>query len=175
MIIFNRGTFASMPIMRACFITRNKRSVIKYQILVILTWLIVMNPVLVQAQPPELAGKTIRICDDGGEWAPFTYFMRNNGVKTNKIVRFSVDVIQQIFAKYKIPYTSDLPPWKRCLSGVEKGTKYDMFLSGVKNPEREKKYHISESYYVTTPHYYWSKGSPSIRSIRLSPSLISGI
>ena len=157
MIISNRGTFASMSIMRACFITRNKRSVIKYQILVILTWLIVMNPVKAQDQPPELVGKDIHICDDGGEWAPFTYFMRNNGVKTKKIVGYSVDVIQQIFSKYKISYTLKLLPWKRCLSGVEKGTKYDMLLSASKNREREKKFVISESYYVTTPHYYWSK------------------
>ena len=80
MTISNRDTFASMSILRAYFMTRNKRSVIKYQLLVILTGLIVMNPVLAQGLPPELAGKTIHICDDGGEWAPFTYFKRNNGI-----------------------------------------------------------------------------------------------
>jgi len=141
--------------MKERFLHGKKRGVVGYQLLFALVGVMLANPVW--GQPAEFAGKTIHICDDGGEWPPYSYYKRVNEKPTEETIGFSVDVIRAILSKYDIPFTLELLPWKRCQSEVLRGTNYQMFLSGSKNPTREKNYHLSEPYYSSTPYYFWSK------------------
>lgn len=140
--------------MRERFLTENKIGGVGHQVLLVLVGVMLANPV--GAQPAELAGKIIHICDDGGEWPPYTYYKRVQEKPTEETIGFSVDVIREIFSKHGIDFTLELLPWKRCQSEVLRGTNYHMFLSGSKNPTREKNYHLSEPYYSATPYYFWS-------------------
>lgn len=99
---------------------------------------------------------TVFICDDGAQWPPYTYYQRVNGRPTDTIVGFSVDVIDSIFTNREIPYQLTLLPWKRCMVEVAAGKNYHMFLSGGRNPERERTYHISVAYYQMHPSYLYS-------------------
>ncbi|WP_434658213.1 substrate-binding periplasmic protein [Chromobacterium violaceum] len=94
----------------------------------------------------------VRICDDGDEWPPYTYYRRTNGEPTAEITGFSVEVIGAILGKHGIPFTIALPPWKRCLASIEAGENYVMALSASKNPDRERRFLFSMPYYQT--HYY---------------------
>jgi len=104
----------------------------------------------------DLNGQTINICDDGAEWPPYHYFKRENGVKTDEVVGYGLDVLNEIFSKNYIKYTINLLPWKRCLSEIEKGTNYHMALSGSYNVDRDKAYHLV-NWYKTTVYYFYSK------------------
>jgi polar amino acid transport system substrate-binding protein len=115
----------------------------------------------------EWHGTTVYICDDGAEWPPYTYYQRVDGQVTDTIVGFSVDVIDRIFKNEGVPYHLDLLPWKRCMAEVAEGKRYHMFLSGGRNPERERTYHISEPYYRMHPGYLYSgRKHPSGLAIR---------
>jgi polar amino acid transport system substrate-binding protein len=102
-------------------------------------------------------GSTVFICDDGAEWPPYTYYQRVDGKPTDAIVGFSIDVIDRIFDKRGIAHQVTLLPWKRCMVEVAAGKNYHMFLSGGRNPERERTYHISEAYYQMHPGYLYSE------------------
>ncbi|WP_137938161.1 transporter substrate-binding domain-containing protein [Chitinivorax sp. B] len=105
----------------------------------------------------NLKGSVVRICDDGAEWPPYTYYKRENKKRTNEIVGYSVEVIDIILSKYKIRYKIDLLPWKRCLSEVKQGTRYQMILNATSNPERLQQYHLSIPYFRTHYYYFYSK------------------
>lgn len=109
------------------------------------------------AQQAPLANEIIRVCDDGAEWPPYTYYKRDKGKRTNELVGFSVEVVKKVFHKHNIKFHLSIIPWGRCQSLVEKGTEYQMFLSGTTNPTRIKKYLISQPYYSTSSYYFWSK------------------
>ncbi|AXE36546.1 hypothetical protein DK843_20990 [Chromobacterium phragmitis] len=94
----------------------------------------------------------VRICDDGDEWPPFTYYRRVDGKPTQEIAGYSVEVISAILNKHGIPFQINLPPWKRCLGSIEAGESYVMALSASKNPDRERRFLFSQPYYQT--HYY---------------------
>lgn len=100
---------------------------------------------------------TVYICDDGAEWPPYSYYQRMDGEPTQTIVGFSVDVIDRIFKRKGISYQLTLLPWKRCMREVAEGKRYHMFLSGGRNPERDRTYYISEAYYQMHPGYLFSK------------------
>jgi len=94
----------------------------------------------------------VRICDDAAEWPPYSYYVRKNHEKTLELTGYSVDVIKVILTKHAIPYTIELVPWKRCLAELDAGDKYVMALSASENPDRDKQFWFSNSYYKT--HYY---------------------
>ncbi|MCD4499496.1 substrate-binding periplasmic protein [Chromobacterium vaccinii] len=104
------------------------------------------------ASAQELDRSPVRICDDGDEWPPYTYYRRADGKPTTEITGFSVEVISAILGKHGIPFSIVLPPWKRCLASIEAGENYVMALSASKNPDREKRFLFSAPYYQT--HYY---------------------
>lgn len=108
------------------------------------------------ARAEGLTGTTIAICDDGGEWPPYSYFNRVEGEKTKNVVGFSVDVIQKIFAKHSIKFTVQLIPWKKCQNEVTRAIQYRMLLSASYNAERAKKYHMTQSYYTLNNHSFYS-------------------
>jgi len=106
------------------------------------------------------AGKPlVRICDDGAEWPPYSYYVRKNHEKTTELTGYSVDVIKIILKKNAIPYEIKLLPWKRCLAEVEQGDNYLMALSSSENPEREKLFLFSDPYYTTHYYAFYSKAA----------------
>ena len=117
--------------------------------------------VLLVAQAPAragtLAGSTIRICDDGAEWPPYSYYKRVDGRPTKDVVGFSVDVIASIFKKANLSFSIELLPWARCQVEVAAGSKYQMALNASYNEERATTYHMSRAYYRTTNYYFYSR------------------
>ncbi|MET1079491.1 MAG: transporter substrate-binding domain-containing protein [Pseudomonas sp.] len=99
----------------------------------------------------------VRICDDAAEWPPYSYYLREQGQKTDRLSGYSVDVITRILNKHSIPFQIVLLPWKRCLAYLEQGDKYLMALSASKNPERETLYLFSTPYYKTHYYLFYSK------------------
>jgi polar amino acid transport system substrate-binding protein len=101
---------------------------------------------------------TVKICDDLGEWPPFTYFARANGEATTEIKGFTVSLVDRIFTEAGINYSIELLPWKRCLSGVETGT-YNMLLNATYNDDRAKIFLFSEAHSTITPNVFFLKSS----------------
>ena len=112
---------------------------------------------LVPARAGTLMGSTIRICDDGAEWPPYSYYKRLDGRSTKDVVGFSVDVIASIFKKANLSFSIELLPWARCQAEVANGLKYQMTLAASYNEERAKTYHLSRAYYRTTNYYFYSR------------------
>lgn len=54
---------------------------------------------------------TISFCNDNSDWPPFLFKQRVNGVATDKLVGYDIDVINYIFTKNKLKYTYALIPW----------------------------------------------------------------
>jgi polar amino acid transport system substrate-binding protein len=102
-------------------------------------------------------GMTVSICDDDNEWPPYSYFQRKDGVKTEKLGGYAIDVIEDIFARHRIRYDIKLIPWPRCVAVSTLGTDYHMVLNMSYSPERVKNYLFSRAYYSTTTYYYYSK------------------
>ncbi len=100
-------------------------------------------------------GTTIRTCNDGGEWPPYIYFKRENGVVSEQAVGYDRDVFEKIFPPHGFDFTIELIAWSRCLHEVETGEIYEMVSSVAKNAEREAKYLMTDPYYTVQPHYFY--------------------
>jgi len=107
----------------------------------------------------------IRICDDLGEWPPFVYFERQNGVKSDQLGGMSVKLVQIIMGHYNLEYSLELLPWKRCLMGVQEG-RYHMLLNATENEERLKNYWPSVAYSQISPYYFFLQGQQSAPTIK---------
>lgn len=117
------------------------------------------EPTAPAALPTETSAPAdvIHICDDGSEWPPYSYYERVNGEKTDKVVGFMVDVVDEIFGKNGVAYTVELLPWQRCQDEVKRGENYQMLLNASYNEERAQNYHMSQVAYVTNSYYFYSK------------------
>ena len=105
----------------------------------------------------DLSGKTIYICDDGGEWPPYTFYERTpSGDSTKTITGFSVDLIQKILGPRGISFKLELVPWKRCLKGVKNGRPFHMALNASFSRKRAQEYYLTRPYYHTTNYYFYS-------------------
>jgi polar amino acid transport system substrate-binding protein len=116
----------------------------------------------VLAAPPfqekaAAAPLAVSICDDNNEWPPYSYFQRKNGLKTDKLSGYAIDVIEDIFARHRIRHEINLIPWPRCVAVSTLGTRYQMVLNMSYSPERTKNYLFSRAYYSTTTYYYYSR------------------
>ena len=100
---------------------------------------------------------SLSICDDENEWPPYIFFERVGGKKGDKVVGFSIDVLEDIFSRHQIRYNIAMLPWARCLLEVGKGSKFQMVLDLSTSPEREIDYWISQAYYTTNTYYYFSR------------------
>jgi polar amino acid transport system substrate-binding protein len=100
----------------------------------------------------------IKVCDDGDEWPPYAFYERTKGVKSNKIIGYSVDFFDEILKKNKLKATYSLIPWSRCLEGVKKG-EYDMALNATVNPERLEQFLPTEAYYILSESYIYKTGN----------------
>lgn len=104
----------------------------------------------------SLSGETICICEDVSEWPPYHYLKRKDGNKTKEAVGYGVDVLNEIFTENGINFTITFMPWKRCLSELELGKKYQMILSASYSTERDRTYHLV-NWYKTNVYYFYSK------------------
>ncbi len=105
----------------------------------------------------DLSGKTINICDDGGEWPPYTFYKRtSSGKRTETVTGFSVDLIQKILTPRGISFNLELVPWKRCLKGVKNGRPFQMALNASFSRKRDEEYYLTRPYYHTTNYYFYS-------------------
>ena len=118
--------------------------------------------------------KTVKICNDIGEWAPYFYFERTqDGSKTGKIVGATVDSLEAIFDYLGIEYVFELLPWKRCLAFVERFNKsqnYEMFSeAGVNTWRQERFLNTREPVYKRTDVFYYNTdkfpGGPDIKTV----------
>lgn len=107
--------------------------------------------------PTASASPSIRICDDGAEWPPYTYYQRVEGQKTAEVTGYAVEVIRAIFEPRGIAFQVELLPWSRCLAEVETGINYQMLLNASYSEERAQKYYLSRAFYTTNSYYFYSK------------------
>ncbi len=111
----------------------------------------------VNAQTTPFQGTTVSVCDDGDEWPPYSYWQRENGKKTDKVIGFSVEVIGTIFARNNIRFNIKLLPWARCLAELEQGISQQMALNLSYSIARDQNYLLTRPYYFTTNYYYFSR------------------
>ena len=119
---------------------------------------------LTQESAPDMAsatrslqGITLQLCEDQDEWPPYLYQARENGKKSGKMVGYSVDVLDAIFSRYNIRYSIQFVPWVRCQKELKQGRSYQLAVNMSHNPERERDYLLTRSYYSTTSYYYYSR------------------
>ncbi len=126
---------------------------------------------LLSAQSSPLAGQSITVCGDGGEWPPYAYFARDSsGNKTTNIEGYTIDVLEAILSENNISVTFELPAWGRCLAKADEGKEYQIALDASYSEERNQTYLLTDSYYVITPKIFYAKetfpnGFPSVSNI----------
>jgi len=133
--------------------TDMSRSLRGFLILSLGFWCLASAPLRAETTLPEV----VHICDDAGEWAPFTYRERVNGRVSGRLTGFTVDVIARIFHRAGQRYRITLLPWKRCLAEVAEGGRFRMVLNASFNRERARHYLFSDPVYVTVPNYFYSR------------------
>jgi polar amino acid transport system substrate-binding protein len=106
--------------------------------------------------PAALGEAVIQICDDINEWPPYLYYERAGGVRTNKLVGYSMDVVDAILTGHHLRYEVTLLPWARCLADVKAG-KFSMALNLVHTEQRANDYFLTETYYSVRNFYFYSR------------------
>ncbi|AZZ93218.1 transporter substrate-binding domain-containing protein [Hahella sp. KA22] len=114
-----------------------------------LLWLLIVQGVYAA----EMELSFVRICDDAGEWPPYTFYRVENGKK--EIAGYAVDVAREILESNHIKYSIELPSWKRCLLEVRKARQFDMLLNASYTEERSKQYLYSLPYYWTHLYFFY--------------------
>ncbi len=105
----------------------------------------------------EQTARTARACDGVNEWAPFSYFERVDGRKTDRVVGASLDLVREILGMHGYGITIDKTvPWLRCLKSVEAGEEYQLVLSAVYTEERNQAFYVSNPYYWLQMGYFYS-------------------
>ena len=102
--------------------------------------------------------KQLAFCDDISEWPTYNFYELKDGKKTNNLIGYSVDVLNEISTRTKIPYTLNMVPWTRCLNTVKKNSKESsLILQFSKNTKREKDFILTKSYYTTKSAIFFNK------------------
>jgi polar amino acid transport system substrate-binding protein len=101
------------------------------------------------AQAADITG-TVKVCGDGAGWPP--YHFDKDGTKAG----YDLDVLDAALKTNGVEYSFEMPPWARCLAGLESG-KYHMAVSSSFSEERNTKFLLTEHYYVLNPYYFYSK------------------
>jgi len=105
----------------------------------------------------NLKNTHINIVDDGAQWPPFIYYERKNGKISQNIVGFSIDVINEIFKRNNITYSTKLLPWKRALKELELGVDYQLILNASYSKKRDKLYYFTRPFYSLNNFVFYSK------------------
>ncbi len=99
----------------------------------------------------------VGIDEDSSEWPPYEYFYRENGIKTKKMVGYSIDVLDEILSPYGLKYEFRVFPWKRVLANLASGEKIQLILPTSVNEQRKATYLVSRRAYSITPSYFYLK------------------
>jgi polar amino acid transport system substrate-binding protein len=107
------------------------------------------------------AAHPVQICDDIGEWPPYSFFPRATG-KMEKLVLTGamIELVDRIFALIKMKYHIAAIPWKRCLYEVatfDQRQTYEVAIEGTLSEERLAAFYITSPVYTTTGAYWYSK------------------
>lgn len=93
----------------------------------------------------------IAFCGDAARWPPFHYRDRGN------IVGYDVDVANAMFEGMGIDLSIEMPPWKRCLSELNRGETYQVAFSSSYQKKRARTFIYTKPYYKLTGYYFYSK------------------
>ncbi|WP_374347062.1 substrate-binding periplasmic protein [Chitinimonas sp.] len=109
---------------------------------------------------PVRAERLVRACGGDAEWVPSSFFVREQGRKTERVTGYSVDVLRAALpADYRLEV--NLMPWLRCLKEVEYGKRYQIAMGLIANEARTRVYRFSEPYQAFQPGYfYWRERRP---------------
>ncbi|MCX4029712.1 transporter substrate-binding domain-containing protein [Endozoicomonas sp. SM1973] len=102
----------------------------------------------------------MRFCGETGEWPPFNFLERKEGVKTTNSLGYDIDMVKAILSKHQIDYQIIILPWKRCLSDALKG-KVHVVFSASTNPQRDKDYLLTTTYYSVQPMLVFATQTPT--------------
>lgn len=109
----------------------------------------------------QAAAQPVRICDDSGEWPPYSFFPRTPGKTEHPVLTGAmIELVERIFALIKMDYQITAIPWKRCLHEVatfDRGQTYEIAIEGTVNEKRLEAYYLSTPVYTTTGAYWYSK------------------
>ncbi len=92
----------------------------------------------------------VKVCGDGAGWPPYHF------KKDNQFAGYDLDVLDAVLKAGGVEYSFDMPPWARCLAGLD-GGKYHLAVSSSFSEERNEKYLLTEFYYTLNPYYFYSK------------------
>ena len=107
------------------------------------------------SQESNLGLKSINFCAGIHEWPPYYYLERLDGIKTQTVKGYDIELFDEIFHKNGISYTVTLLSWPKCLAEVIRGTKYDVVLGGGLNEHRRASYITTKGYYSSVPSYLY--------------------
>lgn len=124
---------------------------------ILMSWPMVLVFLYGSVQTFAQEAREIRICGDGSEWPPFHFLEKDaNGNKTDTVIGYSVDVLNEILKPKGYVLKFFMPPWKRCLSDTENG-KYHIALDASYSEERQNKYLLTASHYATHAKFFFVK------------------
>ena len=103
--------------------------------------------------------RTLRACGDAAEFAPFQYFEREAGRRTERVVGFDVDLLRRIMADAGREVQIDMLPWTRCLVLAAQGD-FDIAMDGIKSPARERDFLMAAPHYALIPVFIYLKSRP---------------
>ncbi len=95
----------------------------------------------------------ISICGDGSGWPPYHYLDAEGGFQG-----YDLDVLALILEPAGIKYEFTMPPWRRCLYGVESNT-FQVAVSASFSLERNQDYLLTKPYYNISPVVVGRKGT----------------
>ena len=110
--------------------------------------------------PPPTSAQAedvVRACDGDDEWPPYSFFAREGGVETDRIVGFVPTLVREALAGsgYRVEIEKE-SSWPRCLEYVRSGESRQMAIQAAWSAEREEDYRLSDPIYTVTPSYFYS-------------------
>lgn len=109
----------------------------------------------------QAAAQPVQICDDSGEWPPYSYFPRGGDkVEISVLTGAMIELVEQIFTLIKLEYNITAMPWKRCLHEVAtfaQSQGYEIAIEGTLNEKRLAAYYMRTPVYTTTGAYWYSQ------------------
>ena len=151
------GKLTKIAYLSTCALSLRRISIQVFGLVCILTSIFIGPVFAAPIEEESFKNISISICDDENEWPPYIFFERTGGKKGDRVVGFSIDVLDDIFSRHQIRYAITMLPWARCLLEVSKGSKFQMALDLSTSPEREIDYWVSQAYYTTNTYYYFSR------------------
>lgn len=104
--------------------------------------------------------ENIKTCSHNGEWPPYIYFKKENGViDKSQVQGATIELFNEIFRRMELTYSMDMIPWVRCLQEVHtfgKNKRYEFFFNASYSEERASKYYITSPLYITNQGLFYS-------------------